>query len=337
MLYAMRFRRACFIMPPPIGVLLAAHMLFAQSEVKLSALKDNTLVQSTTGAFSNGSGAHFFVGRNNHGEVRRAVLAFEIAGNVPAGAVIQSAKLTLNMSKALPGAHDITLHRVLADWGEGASDAGGEEGGGANAAPNDATWIHTFFNTKLWANAGGDFNPVASATLVVNTAGSYNWGTNSALVADVQFWLDNPASNFGWLLRGNESSNASAKRFDSRQNPTLENRPVLHIVYAMPNRIAERETELPATFALAQNYPNPFNPTTSIRYALPRRAHVQLTIYNLHGAHVRRLVAAPRAAGYHEVRWNGNDDAGASVPSGIYFYRLEAANFIALRKLTLLR
>ncbi|MEK7728730.1 MAG: DNRLRE domain-containing protein [candidate division KSB1 bacterium] len=313
------------------------HKLAAQTEVLLPALKDNTLHQSTTGAFSNGSGAYFFVGRNNHGEVRRALLAFDLAGNVPAGAVLQSVKLTLNMSKALPGAHNIALHRALADWGEGASDAGGEEGGGADAAIGDATWIHTFFNTKFWNNAGGDFAPSASATLAVSGAGAYTWESTPAMVGEAQAWLEQPASNFGWLLLGNETLNASTKRFDARQNSAAANRPVLRVVYAMPNRVTNIGAELPITFALAQNYPNPFNPVTHIGYRLPQPARVQLAIYNILGVKVRTLVSATQAAGDYHASWNGVDEAGEPVAGGVYFYRFATADFVATRKLVLLR
>jgi hypothetical protein len=337
MLHNLRQARLCFAAVLLLRFFLFARELSAQTEIDIPALKDNTLIQSATGAFSNGSGAHFFAGKNNHGEVRRGLIAFDVAGNIPGGAVIQSARLTLNMSRSISGAHTVALHRVLADWGEGASDAGGEEGGGANAAPGDATWLHTFFNTKFWTNAGGDFAPEASATLSVGSAGVHTWESTPAMVAEVQAWLDNPASNFGWLLLGNETVNASAKRFDSQQNPVAANRPVLRVVYSTSSRVADGGAGLPTAFALAQNHPNPFNPATRIRYALPKPARVQLAIYNVLGAKVRTLVEAQQTAGDHEVNWNGVDDAGAVVASGVYFYRIAAGDFHATRKLSFMK
>ncbi len=93
----------------------------------------------------------------------------------------------------------------------------------------------------------------------------------------------------------------------------------------------------PATFTLAQNYPNPFNPSTTITFALPAGADVRLAIYNLRGQLVKTLVAAKMAAGHHAIVWNGDDAFGASVSTGTYIYRIQAGQFVATRKLLLLK
>jgi len=90
-------------------------------------------------------------------------------------------------------------------------------------------------------------------------------------------------------------------------------------------------------FELVGNYPNPFNPSTNIQYALPQRSEVVITIYNTIGQQVRTLLSETRSAGQHEVTWNGLDDAGQQVVSGIYFYRLQAADFVQTRKMMLLK
>ncbi|MCG3121638.1 MAG: hypothetical protein ALAOOOJD_04841 [bacterium] len=82
---------------------------------------------------------------------------------------------------------------------------------------------------------------------------------------------------------------------------------------------------VPAQYALSQNFPNPFNPQTMIQYQLPEASRVTLTIYNLFGQEVRTLVAGQREAGYHAEIWDGRDDFGRKVASGVYFYRLSAA------------
>lgn len=87
----------------------------------------------------------------------------------------------------------------------------------------------------------------------------------------------------------------------------------------------------PQTFSLAQNYPNPFNPSTTISYSLPKAANVSLRIFNALGQAVATLVDAKREAGYHQVQWNAN------VPSGIYFYRLQAGEYVETKKMILLR
>jgi hypothetical protein len=85
-------------------------------------------------------------------------------------------------------------------------------------------------------------------------------------------------------------------------------------------------------YLLMQNYPNPFNPSTTIRYALPKSSYVRLKVYNLLGREIATLVNEKRAAGEHAIRWNP-----IGLPSGIYFYRLQAGEFVATRKLVLMR
>ncbi len=95
--------------------------------------------------------------------------------------------------------------------------------------------------------------------------------------------------------------------------------------------------ELPREFALLQNYPNPFNPTTTIKYQLPVSTPVKLTIFNLLGQQVRTLVDETQPAGYRTIQWNGRNDAGTQVASGVYFYRIQAKNFLQTKKMLMLR
>jgi len=94
---------------------------------------------------------------------------------------------------------------------------------------------------------------------------------------------------------------------------------------------------IPGEFVLQQNYPNPFNPSTTIRFALPEHAAVQLSVYNLLGQRITLLVNEPRAAGVHSVQWNGTDDSGRPVSSGIYLVRLEAGEQVQMQRMTLLK
>ena len=93
----------------------------------------------------------------------------------------------------------------------------------------------------------------------------------------------------------------------------------------------------PTDFALLQNYPNPFNPETTIKYNLAEGADVQLRIYNIVGQVVRTLVAERQSAGRYQMRWNGTDDRGMTVSSGIYFYHISAGKFQDQRRLMLLK
>ena len=94
---------------------------------------------------------------------------------------------------------------------------------------------------------------------------------------------------------------------------------------------------VPTEFALSQNYPNPFNGRTAIRYFLPRDNRVELALYNLAGQKVATLVDGMRPAASHTVRWDGRDDAGAALASGVYLYRLQAGGREETRKLLLLK
>ncbi|UCE23893.1 MAG: M20/M25/M40 family metallo-hydrolase, partial [Candidatus Zixiibacteriota bacterium] len=93
----------------------------------------------------------------------------------------------------------------------------------------------------------------------------------------------------------------------------------------------------PNSFALSQNYPNPFNPMTDICYSLPAAAHVRLSVYNILGQMVTTLVDERKTAGTHTVRWDGTDEAGRMVATGIYLYQLRADDYIESRKMLLLK
>jgi hypothetical protein len=96
-------------------------------------------------------------------------------------------------------------------------------------------------------------------------------------------------------------------------------------------------TPVPARYALGQNYPNPFNPTTTIRFELPVDAHTRIAIYDLLGREIVQLANKPLRAGYHQVVWQGRDTFGNAVPSGMYFYRMEANGFSRTRKMVFLK
>jgi hypothetical protein len=101
--------------------------------------------------------------------------------------------------------------------------------------------------------------------------------------------------------------------------------------------IDEAVENIPASFALNQNYPNPFNPRTEIIFALPVKSDVDLTVYDLLGRQVRKLMSGEFEAGYHSVAWNGDDNSGKSVSSGIYFYKIETDDFSMTRKMIMLK
>ena len=204
--------------------------LASAATISIMPSKDNTLYEfdPDDGDHSNGAGFHFFAGETAMSELRRGVLAFDIAGSIPHGSIITSVTLSMNMSRTISETPRIVeLHKLLADWGEGTSHAPGEEGDGAPATTNDATWRHRFFDTIFWAMEGGDFSATVTASQSVGPVGPYTW-SSAQMVADVQSWVNNPAGNFGWLVLGDESAAGTTKRFDTRESASP---PVLTIEY----------------------------------------------------------------------------------------------------------
>jgi hypothetical protein len=213
-----------------IGLCAIGPSLAIAQLANINPIKDNTLYEfdAAEGDVSNALGNHFFAGETAMGELRRGVLAFDIAGNIPAGSTILGVTLSLNVSRTgLDTPRNVELHKMLADWGEGTSVAPGEEGEGAPATTNDATWRHRFFDTIFWTIEGGDFSGTVSASQSIGPVGVYTW-SSSQMRTDVQSWLDDPASNFGWLVLGDESDILTAKRFDTRESASP---PVLSIIY----------------------------------------------------------------------------------------------------------
>ena len=197
----------------------------------LAASRDDTLYETLGNQRNNGAGQWFFVGKTAIGAIRRGLISFDVAAGLPAGATVTGVSLTLNMSRTVGGNAAVGLHRILADWQEGAANAGGNEGSGADADQGDVTWTQRVFKSLDWDTLGGDFAGDASAAVTVGGNGGYTWKSTSQLVADVQSWLDDPAANFGWLLLGDESKSRTAKRFDSKENGTSANRPTLTVEY----------------------------------------------------------------------------------------------------------
>ena len=225
-----------YVVPPLIFAIAGIPAATMGLTLELLPVKDSTIYEplifnptSSEANRSNGAGDFIFTGKSleagGSGLIRRGLIAFDLAASVPAGSTITDATLRLYLSQTRPAggqpgflSTDVSLHRLLSPWGEGASDAPQQEGGGANAQPGDATWHHTFFDEGTWIQPGGDFLGDPSATtLVGERLAFYTWG-GSGLVADLQFWLESPAEDFGWFIIGDESAGGTAKRFDSRES-----------------------------------------------------------------------------------------------------------------------
>ena len=115
-------------------------------------------------------------------------------------------------------------------------------------------------------------------------------------------------------------------------------------LYGTPGRLNDvytkidgDESEIPNEFLMLQNYPNPFNPVTQIRYTLPQLANVQLKIYDILGREVKTLVSSEQPAGAYRIEWNGTNNFGAQVASGMYIYRIVAGKFVQTKKMMFLK
>lgn len=216
-----------------VGILIWSGAATVWAEfVTLTPVRDTTLFEHVSGTLSNGSGPNLFAGDNSDLLTRRALLAFDVAGAVPAGARIDRVTLYLFMSNSPDTTVSTTLalHSVRTSWGEGASTSTG--GAGAPAAVGDATWIHRFYPDSLWSERGGDFEAAPVVAFGVRRLGPYNI-SSTAMLEDVQRWHDRPELAFGWLMNGEEDTASSARRFDSREHPDLGHRPKLVVEYTV--------------------------------------------------------------------------------------------------------
>ena len=202
--------------------------------VSLPASHDNTLFDYGTSApdLSNGAGDSMFVGSTTTNGVRRGLVMFDLS-SIPAGSTITSATLSLTCTRVkVRFASPATLYRVSASWGEAGSDSAGTGAGGA-AQPGDATWTYRFYTDTSWTTPGGDFAAASSASIPVAQAGLYAW-SGTGVTADVQSWVNAPATNFGWILLGEETTSGNVKVFATREYFDPAATPSLSITYTPP-------------------------------------------------------------------------------------------------------
>jgi hypothetical protein len=202
-------------------------------QVTLLPIKDNTLYepiqQDGYADRSDGAGPTMFAGKVKDAQnqtggiaVRRAVLEFDIAGNVPAGSTINSAQLTLYCDKVgLNTNFNVSLHRALSEWGEASNTGNSQQDAASRRRPN-ATWHHVLpdqFLTRGWR-----FSPTASVTRTVGRGPPP--GIDPGMVGDIQTWLNSLAEPRMDHHRYRDAIQMT-KRFGTRENATVQNRPAL--------------------------------------------------------------------------------------------------------------
>ena len=212
---------------------LEARQLLSAQTVTLGADHDTTIYDIGTGDTSNGAGEYLVVGGSGGlSAARRSLIHFDVASaGIPEGATILDAVLTLNLAQSVGATTVVSVHLAQKVWGESSSNAAGNEFDGAQAQAFDATWLFSSYDSTGWATAGGDFGGASASASVLST-GAYDW-TGDGLVGDVQNWLDNPSTNFGWLLKSSELAGV-IKGFVSRDSTNATLRPKLEITYEDP-------------------------------------------------------------------------------------------------------
>jgi hypothetical protein len=158
----------------------------------------------------------------------------------------------------------------------------------------------------------------AAAHTILTYSASYN-----AAVA-----VDTPTYRVVYLGFGYEAINNAADRAQLMQKS---------ILWLQRDLTDSPAGPVPVAMRLDQNQPNPFNPKTVISYVLPTAGDANLSVYDAAGRRLRVLVDGPQSAGEQQVIWDGKDDSGMSLPSGVYFYRLQSADEAQTRKMLLLK
>ncbi len=174
------------------------------------------------------------------------------------------------------------------------------------------------YNLRLGKTPGGNeiFSPMANPAnghRLVPGLGNTNHTTSWTI-------RNLPFGKYYWSVQAIDNAFAGSP-FAAEQSFTIS-----------PTNVEEADAEIPSKFVLFQSYPNPFNPSTTIEYALPKAAQVEIIIYDVHGQEILVLVNGRKEAGKHAVELNAT-----SLSSGVYFYQLRAGEFMATQKLILLR
>jgi hypothetical protein len=195
----------------------------------IPASRDTSIYQNSPNN-SGGGAAGIFAGTNGQGSARRGLVAFDVAGNVPADAVIIGAELTMYLGTGSGGLGEpLGLHRLLADWGEGTAGSStptvNNSGNGFAAGVGDATWnarFHSPTSPTAWSAPGatGDYVATPSTITIVSNAVDtpFTWHSSPDMMNEIRTWRDNPAANFGWaLVNQSEGRSGSARAFYSSE------------------------------------------------------------------------------------------------------------------------
>lgn len=184
-------------------------------------------------------------------------------------------------------------------------------------------------NGESWQQIGAEIPTTLILTLSIDAEGIVWVGTRSGV-----FFSEDAGDTWTELNSGLRNTNISSFAYNKNGGIVLGTYGAGIFIEneANPTNVTDDPTQFPGTYTLHQNYPNPFNPETTIEFALPQAGHVTLVIYNILGQKVATLIDGKISAGIHKVQWQPRD-----LPSGLYFYHIQAGEFQQTRKLTFLK
>lgn len=289
-----------------LGSLIFSGLVAQNQETEVYPTKDNSLFEE--GELSNGAGLHLFTGVTNNSHRRRALIQFDLQGILPEGATVDSAQLIISPTLVKTAGTTVGIYKLTTAWGEGNSDADGEEGKGADAEDGDATWTRAMVGGDAWATPGGDFAPELLASTVINLGSKGVFGS-PALTAVVNDWIADPSSNHGLIVIGDESKKATAIRFSSREFGNETFWPLLRLYF-------QEATSTPGSMISAQNM-----------RIFPEYASANLMIKNHFGPVNSRIelysiTGALIFSAQHYLSEGENRIPTGIEGSGIYLYRV---------------
>jgi uncharacterized membrane protein len=180
-------------------------------------------------------------------------------------------------------------------------------------------------------------NPLSGANQVVLRYDDADLKLGDNLLGDeaalaVYHWVD---GSTGWVMIGGTVDTAANAIYTSITETGVYAAFTTNIITDVQED--ERGDILPFNFELSQNYPNPFNPVTTIEFSIPTQSQVKIEVFNVQGQKVRTLVNEAKSAGSYRIEWNGVDDAGRPVSTGIYLYRFQSGDVVQTKKMLLLK
>jgi Secretion system C-terminal sorting domain len=284
----------------------------SQTVFNFMAEKDNTVYSEDMNK-SQGAGIDFIAGRNSNGDLRRALLKFDVS-TIPNTATVTQVVLELNLNKVPSGApflSTVSLYALSQDWGEGTSNNAGSPGQGGTATSADCTWDYTFWSVSQWTNAGGDFGTTLLATNDVGSINGIKFWSGSNLTSKVQDWVDGTTPNNGIIMVGDETTNKTSKRFNSRENGT--NPPKLIVTILGPTGLSNSVHD--PRFSII---PNPVSDSFRIN---GNKEIKKLELFDLKGSKIKTFSPGLMEQNIKDLN------------RGIYLIKIQGAGFSITQKL----